>query len=180
MRAPLALAPIIALLLTSCEGDVYRLDRGAGSAVPDDPLVPPSAYRDFENPFAGDADAEAAGALAFGARCASCHGDDGRGGGPRAARLDPAPADLAALSERSDGYLLWRIEEGAEGVPFESAMPAFGGVLTEDEAWQVITFLRSLAPRLDDDGAGDVDPEPTTPSAPGEGTRAPPSEPPTS
>lgn len=185
MRCSIVLIPL-GLLAVSCEGEVYRLDREAVPEAPRDPIAPPSGYRNLENPFVDDADAAVAGAVLFEMRCADCHGDEGRGDGPRAARLDPAPADLTSLGDQSDGYLLWRIEVGVEGLPFDSAMPAFAGALTEDDAWRVVTFLRSLSTPEEDPEPrpGDVAPDggardPTTPApAPG-GMRAPPSQPPT-
>ncbi len=37
------------------------------------------------------------------ARCASCHGIDGKGDGPAAAALSPAPTDLTRLAQRYGG-----------------------------------------------------------------------------
>jgi mono/diheme cytochrome c family protein len=35
--------------------------------------------------------------------CASCHGADGKGNGPAAAKLDPKPTDLTQLAKRNGG-----------------------------------------------------------------------------
>ncbi len=43
-----------------------------------------------------------------------------------------------------DEYLLWTISEG--GKPFETDMPAFKDVLTPEEIWQVIAFMRAGFP----------------------------------
>ena len=43
--------------------------------------------------------------------CASCHGRDGKGGGPAASALKEPPADLTTLAERNGGeYPLARVE----------------------------------------------------------------------
>jgi mono/diheme cytochrome c family protein len=35
--------------------------------------------------------------------CASCHGDDGKGGGPAAVAMKPPPSDLTTISKRHEG-----------------------------------------------------------------------------
>ena len=43
------------------------------------------------------------GASAFGAHCALCHGDDGKGGGEIADLFKVPPSDLTKLSAEADG-----------------------------------------------------------------------------
>lgn len=84
--------------------------------------------------------------------CATCHGDGGMGDGPTAANLDPAPVAIAHTSQMmGDDYLFWRVSEGGAMAPFNSAMPAWKGVLEEEERWHVISYVRAL-------GAGTVTP----------------------
>jgi mono/diheme cytochrome c family protein len=105
-----------------------------GSLAP----VPPD-FAGLTNPLG--ADAAAAGTLLFKNNCASCHGPQGLGDGPAAAALDPAPKNLANLQKIArDDYLFWRISTGREG----TAMVAWKSVLTDEQIWQVIAFLRSL------------------------------------
>jgi mono/diheme cytochrome c family protein len=111
----------------------------------------PHEYEDLVNPVDGDsaavAAAVAAGEALFLASCATCHGETGMGDGDAAAGLDPKPASLAdaeMLAELSDGYLYWRIELGGAMEPFNSAMPAWGEAYSEDQIWQLVTFIRSL------------------------------------
>lgn len=107
----------------------------------------PHEYEDLENPFTDDAAAIAAGAELFAVNCASCHGDSGLGDGPAAAALDPKPASLAdssMMSDLSDAYVFWRITEGGIEEPFNSAMPPWGESLSEEQRWQLVTFVRSL------------------------------------
>ena len=80
--------------------------------------------------------------------CANCHGEKGDGDGPLSAGLNPKPVDFtdAALMARlSDNYLFWRISEGGSTPPFVSAMPAWKDALSEEERWQLVAYLRSLA-----------------------------------
>lgn len=105
---------------------------GTGTSVPGE-------YAGKTNPLA-EAGA-AAGAPIFQSNCVACHGTDGHGDGPAAAALDPAPANLADLGKTAaDDYLFWRISEGRPN----TAMPAWKGVLTEEQIWQVISHIRTL------------------------------------
>ncbi len=108
---------------------------------------PPEEFADLTNPFAGDADALAAGQAIFETNCVTCHGTEGHGDGPGATGLDPKPADLGdheMMEMMSDGYLFWRVSKGGAGDPFNSAMPVWENTLSEDQRWQVITYVRSF------------------------------------
>lgn len=110
-------------------------------------LEVPSAYATLTNPFAGDQDAITAGADLFATTCASCHGETGLGDGPAAIGLDPQPASLAdaeMMADMSDGYIFWRIAEGGTMEPFNSAMPPWESALSEEQIWQLVSFLRTL------------------------------------
>lgn len=75
------------------------------------------------------------------ARCVLCHGPEGRGDGPGAAALNPKPRnhhDQAYMNSRTDAELLQVIHEG------KGQMPAWKGVLTEDEMKQVLAYVRKL------------------------------------
>jgi putative copper resistance protein D len=75
--------------------------------------------------------------------CAVCHGVAGYGDGPAASTLTPRPADLTArhTTDHTVGDLFWWLSYGMKG----SAMPGFHGRLSEDERWDLINFLRTLA-----------------------------------
>ncbi len=108
----------------------------------------PEEYAGKTNPFAGDADAIAAGEQIFQTYCVACHGTEGKGDGPAAATLDPKPANLAdsmMMSMTTDDYLFWRVNEGGAMEPFNSAMPAWKGALSEEQIWQVISYVRTLS-----------------------------------
>lgn len=114
---------------------------------------PPVEFASLTNPFADNHEAIEAGAEIFQANCATCHGPEGLGDGPGAAELDPQPATLAdgtMMNDLSDGYLFWRVSKGGQMEPFNSAMPAWESALTEEERWQVVSFLRTLAEDSDE------------------------------
>lgn len=109
-------------------------------------ITVPSTYASLSSPHTDPAAVADQGKAIFQARCASCHGEGATGDGPQSDKLDPKPSDLSSptfISESTDGYLFWRLTEGGVA-PFDSPMPAYGELLTEDERWLVIAFLRSL------------------------------------
>jgi high-affinity iron transporter len=93
----------------------------------------------------------ARGAEVYQLNCAGCHGAVGRGDGPMARGLDPAPANLAdgaALRDVSPLDYYRRVSIGTVG----TAMPAFEGRLPAEDRWAVALYasiLRMPAPRGD-------------------------------
>ena len=100
--------------------------------------VPPE-FVGQSNPLG--ADAAVAGEEVFKTNCEACHGPQGHGDGPAGAALDLAPKNLAELqATTSDDYLYWRINTGKPG----TSMVGWQGILTEEQIWQVIVFIRTL------------------------------------
>ncbi len=75
--------------------------------------------------------------------CMNCHGAKGNGAGAMGAALIPPPRNFTCgsmMKDIPDGQLFWIIKHGSPG----TGMMAFGG-LSDDEVWQLIGYLRSLA-----------------------------------
>jgi len=75
--------------------------------------------------------------------CMNCHGQQGEGAGPIGAALVPPPRNFtcgSTMKNISDGQLFWVIKNGSPG----TGMMAFPG-LSDDEVWQTIHYVRSLA-----------------------------------
>jgi len=105
----------------------------------------PNEYASLSDPIDATEESLARGGELFTTYCASCHGDGGMGDGPAAATLDPAPVAIAHTSQMlGDDYLFWRITEGGQGAPFNSAMPAWKSVLSEQDRWDIINYVRAL------------------------------------
>jgi cytochrome c oxidase cbb3-type subunit III len=104
------------------------------------------------NPFAGDSKAAKAGEYEFRINCAFCHGLGARGGG--------RGPDLSKSGKRhgsEDADLFRTISNGVPG----TVMPANGtngqGVgMTDEEIWQIITYIRSLEVKAPSQLSGDV------------------------
>lgn len=110
----------------------------------------PAAYRGARNSVRATPEAIAAGAKLYSENCASCHGARGFGDGEAGRGLVPSPALLnhfVRMPMAGDEYLLWAISEGGER--FGTEMPAFKDVLSEDEIWRIITYMRSGFPEVD-------------------------------
>ena len=89
-----------------------------------------------------------AGQAQYAKACAVCHGPAGRGDGPSAAGLATKPTDLTdgrLLNPLPDGFLINIILNGGPAEGLSPAMPPFRGHLSEDQARQVIAYLRTIA-----------------------------------
>ena len=114
---------------------------GSSSNLDDNPtLAPvPTEYAGLKNPLGPEA--ASLGAEVFRTNCEPCHGPQGHGDGPAGQALDPHPRNLAQLQARAgDDFLFWRIREGKPG----TSMVAWKGILTDEQIWQVISFLHTL------------------------------------
>ena len=76
--------------------------------------------------------------------CFNCHGKDGDGTGPLAAQLKPAPRNFrhhGFWRHRTEGEIFWVIKNGSAG----TGMVGFSELLTDEEIWSLIPYLRSFA-----------------------------------
>ena len=136
MKRFLLLVIMSILLLVACSGaGSNSSDQNEGGTL--EPV--PAEYAGKANPFGADVAAE--GEKVFQSNCVMCHGPQGHGDGPASGSLDPKPKNLAAFQENAaDDYLYWRVSEGRPG----TAMVAWKGILTEEQIWQVVSFIRTL------------------------------------
>jgi mono/diheme cytochrome c family protein len=97
----------------------------------------------LRNPIPRSAQSIERGRQLFEKNCAVCHGNRGRGDGPAAAGLPQRPEDLGRIAPPPvfpDGVVAYRIVNGV------GMMPAFKSALGEMEIWDLLNFIRSLAP----------------------------------
>jgi mono/diheme cytochrome c family protein len=133
MRKILFFVLVGMLLISACGGSSSSSTSDGSSATV------PASYAGKTNPFGPEA--ATAGADVFKANCEMCHGPQGHGDGVAGQSLEPKPKNLAVLqASASDDYLFWRISEGKPG----TAMVAWKSVLTEEQIWQSVSFIRSL------------------------------------
>ncbi len=88
------------------------------------------------------------GAHWFSFYCVHCHGWTAKGDGPTAARLDPRPRNLTNgnyTNYITNLQLFGAIKGGGEFRNLSNSMPPWGNVLQDQDIWNVIAFIRSLA-----------------------------------
>jgi mono/diheme cytochrome c family protein len=101
--------------------------------------------RKEKNPMENTAANAEEGQRIFGYYCVVCHGRDGQSTGvPFAANMSPPLPSLASpeVQQYSDGQLKWIIKNGIS----PSGMPASRGILSDEEMWAVVIYLRHLPP----------------------------------
>ena len=105
--------------------------------------VVPARAAARKNPVPADETSIALGKSIFERQCIQCHGPKGKGDGPTAAKLAKRPGDLSdpKLWEQTDGTLLWKLTEG------HKPMPTFKNLMSDEERWPVINYVRTLAPK---------------------------------
>ena len=95
-----------------------------------------NAYADIEE-----------GKMIYRENCAPCHGDSGKGDGVGARSLPVRPADhtdSAVMRSRSDAFLRDVIAKGGSAMGLSTFMPAWKGVLNENEIDDLVGYIRSL------------------------------------
>jgi high-affinity iron transporter len=109
---------------------VGRLAAGVGGALDALPSHPPSLAR---------------GAQVYREQCADCHGEKGRGDGPKAARVEgPPPTDLSdseAMVGAAPIDVLRRVTIGVPG----TAMPEYEEQLSPEDRWAVTAYVLTLS-----------------------------------
>ena len=128
-KYPFAVLVLAVLILAAC----------GGSSEPATPESVPAEYAGKTNPLGADAATQ--GAKVFQVNCESCHGSQGHGDGPAGEFLDPKPKNLPDLAAQvEDDFLFWRISTGKPG----TSMAPWAGILTDEQIWQTISFIRTL------------------------------------
>lgn len=97
-----------------------------------------------KNPIETGPDSIERGRILYSVHCAQCHGATAEGNGPVAPFLEnkkPANLMLEATQTKSDGTLFLTISNGIPG-----AMPALNENLNIRERWDLVNYLRTVAP----------------------------------
>ena len=133
--------------LLTAEGLAWAADKAVlRPRVPRDQI---EAARAVTNPLPADAEMIAKGKALYEGKafCKVCHGPDGKelGGDIASGSLKgPLPrnfTDKKWQAARTDGELFWVLKHGSKGTAMASFIPL---VLTEEEAWQVLRYVRSF------------------------------------
>jgi mono/diheme cytochrome c family protein len=103
--------------------------------------VVPAKYLDLKNPTKPDSATLKNAKALYIKYCAPCHGVSGKGDGPANASLNPNPANHTSILmlNETDGALWYKITTG------RNPMPENKSILTENERWELVTYIRTLA-----------------------------------
>lgn len=112
--------------------------------------------------------AQEAGREIYMERCFWCHGEEGRGDGPSAVGMIPRPRDLVLADYKirstphgqlpTDEDLFRVLSRGLPGTP----MPGWERILSEKEIWALVSFVKSLGPRFENENPEPIDPPPSS------------------
>lgn len=89
-----------------------------------------------------------AGKAKYDANCVGCHGATGKGDGAAAAALNPKPQDHTdgkIMNVLTDKYLFDIIKGGGKAVQKAPIMPAASKKLSDQDIWDMVAYIRSLA-----------------------------------
>ncbi len=149
---------LIAVFVTVVDGlgiPVFAADESVlRPRVPADQI---EEVRTWINPLPGTKDTIEKGKKLFHGKafCVTCHGKDGKGFGgdiEPGTLKGPLPrnfTDKEWQAARTDGELLWILKNGSKGTAMAPFVPL---ILTEEEAWQVLRYVRSFT--TEEQGAG--------------------------
>lgn len=120
-----------------------RTTAPATTKTPAGAWIAPAEARKLRNAVAANESSIAAGKKVYQANCLACHGAKGVGNGDAGANLTPRPADLTStiVQMQTDGELFWKITNG------RTPMPSWEQTLSEEDRWNVVNYIRTLAPR---------------------------------
>ena len=150
--------PLIRSVHPSPPGSIEFAAPGAKEAKKIDLLLGDNPYRELEgsNPTQFK-EKIAHGKIVYYENCFYCHGDKLIADGHLARAMSPPPQKFNAgvLPLFQETFFFWRIAKGgpglpSEGTPWDSTMPVWETMLTEDDIWSVLTYLydrQGLRPR---------------------------------
>jgi len=138
------ITPGLLLFLTACQATPPgRFERTLAAEVKRSITI---GGRGDRNPLPSNESTVAKGLDLFSRHCIACHGLDGQNTGvPFADRMSPPVPLLVShdVKAYADGQLKSIIEHGI----FPSGMPAWKGILDDDEMWAIVHYLRHLPPK---------------------------------
>ncbi len=113
-----------------------------GSNTQQDRWIAPAEAKTIKNPVQGINKGISAkrGKRIFKTRCMICHGPTGVGNGAGGKALTPKPQNLTLpmVQKQTDGEIFWKVTNG------RNAMIKWGPILSENERWDVINYVRTL------------------------------------
>ncbi|MCB0472350.1 MAG: c-type cytochrome [Flavobacteriaceae bacterium] len=100
----------------------------------------PAKYQTMKNPTEASKENLAIGKNLYSKHCKSCHGKEGLGDGPKAAEVEGDLGDFssAEFQKQTDGAIFYKSYIGRKD------MPNFEKKMSEEDAWLVVHYMRTL------------------------------------
>lgn len=120
----------------------------AEAAAPQAPAAPPEPAASPQAAYPCVPGDPKAGQQQYTVFCSSCHGAGGNGDGPAAVALNPKPArhtDGTYMNPLSNEHVFKVIDLGGPAVGKSPLMAPWGGTLGDQQIWNLVAFVRSLA-----------------------------------
>ncbi|MEP5611934.1 MAG: c-type cytochrome [Cyclobacteriaceae bacterium] len=137
-RLRIALLPTIILFSLS----VFTVSKVAAQASKQQtPWVAPAEADQLLNPLANDKAVLEKGKALYTAECVVCHGTNGNAETNIAESLEQKPKNFTKedFLSQTDGAIFWKLSEG------RGLMQPFKTMLTEEEIWSVVSYVKVLA-----------------------------------
>jgi mono/diheme cytochrome c family protein len=102
----------------------------------------PAESLSLANPVGNSPQTIAMGKELYSQRCVDCHGKEGKGNGWLSKGIFKPPTNIASkvVQANSDGELFWKITNG------KSPMPANRIRFTDEQRWQIVSYIRTFKP----------------------------------
>ena len=143
------------LLLMALPSSIWGFHAPASKDVPESITLDGKkiSLKDIKNPFSAEPETIKEGGEIYIKNCFLCHGDLLDGKGIFGKSFFPAPASFikkGSLVSTTPAYAFWRVMKGGKGLPekfepWDSAMPAWEGVLSQEEVWKTILYITETA-----------------------------------
>lgn len=115
------------------------------AATPSSWVIPKEALVGIKNPIppANRKASAARGKALYAENCIDCHGNKGLGDGENGMYFTKPPANFTkpAFTKQPDAVIFVKMSKG------RGDMPTFGDELSEQERWDLVSYLRTLAPK---------------------------------
>jgi mono/diheme cytochrome c family protein len=105
-----------------------------------EPWEVPAKYKNMENPVPADDQSLQLGERLYRKHCASCHGREGLGDGPKARTLETFSGDFSgeAYQSQTDGEHFYKTKFG------RGEMPAYENKITDEDIWHMVNYMRTF------------------------------------
>jgi mono/diheme cytochrome c family protein len=135
---------VLACSLAACSAPESRPSE---SIAPHEPSPPPvEAAVDIDLDDEAEPEVVVDGRYLYTRNCAGCHNDNGDGLGPTIVQLGKRARSFAEGHFAFGNTRESIFRTIGSGVPGSSPMPGFAGILSDEERWMVVDYVRTLMP----------------------------------